>query len=165
MPHHIIDRIQKLADTYNQNPAINFLDYNGNPTNYDEFDDLTDNNDEISEVENTFPINPVGVDANPGVNPRRGAVEIPYETINFYNHYKPDNNPPNANPDAAMPLLPPPPLYTETNPIVPKVEPEPILVDTVITDDKSDNKNTHYPPLQRHHRQCQPKQRYFQLWQ
>ena len=113
MPPHIIDRIQKLADTYNQNPAIDFLDYNGNPTNYDDFDDPTNDNDEIPGVYNTFTINPVGVDANPGLNPCRYAVEIPYKTIKFYNNYKPYNNPPNANPDAAMPPLPPPPLYNE----------------------------------------------------
>ena len=116
-------------------------------------------------MENTFPIDPVGVEANPGVNPRRGAVEIPYETIKFYYNYNPDNNPPNANLDAAMLPLPPPPLYNEPDPIVPKVAPEPILVDTFVKDDKSDNENTHYPPLQRHHQQCQQQQRYFQLWQ
>ena len=77
MPTHIIDQVHQFTDADNQNPALDFLDQNGDPIEDDEFDDPTDEKSEIAGVENAFPIKPVGVNTTPGVNPPGNAVYIP----------------------------------------------------------------------------------------
>ena len=143
MPTHTFNRVHQLADADNQNPALCLLHQNSYPIKDGGFYNTTNNNDEIEGVGNAVLVEPVGV--APGVNPHGNAVDIPYDTINLYDDSNPNENPPNTIPDASIPLLPPPPLYNEPNPIVPKVEPELILVENVTKDDDNDNENTHYP--------------------
>ena len=57
MPTHIIDQVHQFTDADNQNPALDFLDKNGDPIEDDEFDDPTDEKSEIAGVEMRFPSN------------------------------------------------------------------------------------------------------------
>ena len=156
---HIIERVHQLADADKQNPALDFLDRNGN-----DFQDPAEDG-EIPGVDlDVAPHNIAGEIAGvnkaageiPGVNPEADG-EIPGvnhgDAVKFHDNANvedDDNVVDNeavaeeweldANPDAAMPPLPPPPPPAEPDPILPKVEPEEILVETV-TDKRDEGKD------------------------
>ena len=68
------------------------------------------------------------------------TAEFPYETIDISNDENPKNKHEiNANTDKTIPPLPPPPLEDEPDPIVPRIKPEPILVNTTTKENDDDD--------------------------